>query len=80
MDDPERIRSWGHWSSYATACRRDPYLRFESKAIKQNLLLAFATRVRTGLYGNQKQVGYQLVEKAIRHVGQTLQLAGYSDP
>jgi hypothetical protein len=44
------------------------------------LLIAFAARVRTGLYGKGPQVGHQSAEKALRHVAQTLQLAGYDNP
>jgi hypothetical protein len=46
----------------------------------QTLLLAFAAQVRFGLFGKGKPVGHQTVEKALRHVAQTLQLAGYDDP
>jgi hypothetical protein len=50
------------------------------KARKQTYLLAFAARVRTGVFGHAVQVGFQSVEKALRHVAQTLMLAGYDDP
>ena len=50
------------------------------KHSQQEYLLAFAARVRTGIFGRAVQVGYQSVEKALRHVAQTLVLAGYDDP
>jgi hypothetical protein len=46
----------------------------------QTYLLAFADRVCTGIYGRAVPVGFQSVEKALRHVAQTLLLAGYDDP
>ena len=55
-------------------------MRYLSHARKQQSLLAFAARVRTGIFGYGSQVGHQTVEKALRHVSQTLVLAGYPDP
>jgi hypothetical protein len=51
-------------------------LRGLDKSGRQNLLLAFAARVHTGIYGKGWQVGHQLVKKALYHVAQTLQLVG----
>jgi hypothetical protein len=42
------------------------------KQSQQTYFLAFAARVRSGIFGNAIQVGHQSVEKAIRHVAQTL--------
>jgi hypothetical protein len=55
-------------------------MRYLDKALRQTYLIAFAARVRTGIYGRAVQVGFQSVEKALRHVAQTLLLAGYDDP
>jgi hypothetical protein len=55
-------------------------MRYFNKALRQTYFLAFAARVRTGIYGRAVQVGSQSVEKALRHVAQTLLLAGYDDP
>ena len=44
------------------------------------ILLAFSARVCTEFFGKKRQVGAQSVEKAMRHVAQTLVLAGFSDP
>jgi hypothetical protein len=80
VDDKERAKSWEDWARYAREASADPYLKGVGKPDRINLLLAFAARVRTGLFGKGKQVGHQSVEKALRHVAQTLQLAGYDDP
>jgi hypothetical protein len=80
VDDKERIKNWDDWARYAGGANADPYLKTVGKPDRTNLLLAFAARVRTGLFGKGQQVGHQSVEKALRHVAQTLQLAGYDDP
>ncbi len=51
-----------------------------SKPVQQQLLLGFAARVRRGYFGRETQVQSQTPETALRHVAQTLVLAGYPDP
>ena len=80
VDATTRQSQWGWWTQYAAECRIDPWLRHCSRVRKQQTLLAFAARVRTGFFGNKRQVGSQTVEKALRSVAQTLVLAGYDDP
>ena len=80
VDDEAQEKGFADWTSYARACNVDPWLRGYSKHSQQEYLLAFAARVRTGIFGRAVQVGYQSVEKALRHVAQTLVLAGYDDP
>jgi hypothetical protein len=80
VDGEARRIAWTNWSRYAQQCRIDPWMRYLDKVLQQTYLLAFAARVRTGLYGRAVQVGSQSVEKALRHVAQTLLLAGYDDP
>jgi hypothetical protein len=50
------------------------------KLDQQEILPAFGARVRTGFFGEKRQIGAQSVEKAMRHVAQTLVLAGFPDP
>ena len=76
VDDSARASNWNNWMQYAAECQVDPYLRYCSRPQRQQVLLAFAARVCTGQYGNQKQVGHQTVEKALRFVAQTHVLAG----
>jgi len=80
VDDHLRRKGWDDWARYAGACNVDPWLRYHSHASKQTHLIAFAARVRTGIFGRAIQVGHQSVEKALRYVAQTLVLAGYPDP
>jgi hypothetical protein len=80
VDDTARSAAWRNWSRYAQECQIDPWLRLHSKSSQQTYFLAFAARVRSGIFGNAVQVGHQTVEKALRHVAQTLLLAGYDDP
>ena len=80
VDDDSRKKGWIDWERYARAWNVDPWLRHHSDASKQTHLLAFAARVRTGIFGRSIQVGHQSVEKVLRYVAQTLVLAGYPDP
>jgi hypothetical protein len=80
VDDQARSTAWENWTNYARGCRIDPWMRYHDKQSKQTYFLAFAARVRTGIFGKALQVGHQSVEKALRHVAQTLLLAGYDDP
>jgi hypothetical protein len=75
-----RSTAWIHWTHYACKCRIDPWMQYHSKQSQQTYCIAFAARVRTGIFGNASQVGHQSVEKVLRHVAQTLLLAGYDDP
>jgi hypothetical protein len=56
LDAEEKTRTWTHWCTYASSCRRDPWLRDTDDAIQQQMLLGFAARVRTGHYGRRKKV------------------------
>jgi hypothetical protein len=80
VDDVARQTAFTHWTAYSRESDSGPWLQGYSKAVKQEILLSFAARVRTGIFGRAVQVGYQTVEKALRHVAQTLVLAGYDDP
>jgi hypothetical protein len=80
VDDRARRTSWANWIAYAQLCHIDPWMRYYPKSLQQTYLLAFASRVRTGIFGHAVQVGFQSVEKALRHVAQTLILAGFDDP
>jgi hypothetical protein len=44
------------------------------------IVVAFATRIRTGQLGRGKQVKTLSVAAAVRHVGQVFELAGHTDP
>jgi hypothetical protein len=80
VDDKQRKTGWADWRRYAVGANSDPPLRGLDKSGQQNLLLAFAARVCTGIYGKGRQVGHQSVKKALHHMAQTLQLGGYDDP
>jgi hypothetical protein len=80
VDDDVQRTGWNNWAAYARQCGVDPWLREQSKVEKQSYLLAFAARVRTGIFGRAVQVGHQSVKKALRHVAQTLVMAGFDDP
>jgi hypothetical protein len=64
------------WSS---AVRRDPHLLNCTKPLQQQLLIGFAERIRQGYCSRRLKVQAQTPETALRHVVQTLVLAGYPD-
>jgi hypothetical protein len=80
VDHKNRAKSWASWVAYAGASNFDPWMRGMDKTNQQQRLLAFAARFCTGIFGNGRKVGFQSVEKALRHVAQALVLAGYEDP
>lgn len=80
VDDHARAASWSWWLQYTTIARKDPYMVGYTTLVMRELLLAFAARVRTGVFGRKKQVGHQVVEKALRHVAQEIVLVGFQDP
>jgi hypothetical protein len=80
VDDRLQAKNWEHWMEYCSDARRDPYLQDSSSTIQQHLLIGFAARNRRGYYGRGLQVGAQTPETALRHVAQTIVLAGYPDP
>jgi len=80
VDDTPRASAWRYWLSYSAECRLDPYLQSLSRSVKQHALLGFAARVRTGIYGQNKQVGVQTIKNALRFVAQAIMLAGFDDP
>jgi hypothetical protein len=71
------LRQWAIRTSWTAYARES---QFNPKPLKQTYLLAFAARVRTDIFGHAVQVGFQSVEKALRHMAQALVLAGFDDP
>ena len=80
VDGKARETAWTNWSNHACLCQIDPWMRCFNKALRQTHFVAFAARVRTGIFGRAKPVGSQQVEKVMRHVAQTLMLVGCNDP
>jgi hypothetical protein len=80
VDDQVRAKNWDDWLKFCSDARHDPYLIDLTKSIQQQLLIAFAARVRQGYYGKGNTVQAQTPKTALRHVAQTLVLAGYPDP
>ena len=70
-----REKYWNHWQRYVAPVGVDPYLQGTNFQKRIRLLSGFAARVRTGYYGNGKQVKNCTVSSAITAVGQTIALA-----
>ena len=56
------------------------YMHDRSATIQQHFLINFATCNSGGYYDRGHQVGTQTPETTLRHVAQTIVLAGYYDP
>ncbi len=80
VDSAARATSWRWWQQYCTDCGTDPWLRDTTPAIHSQLLLGFAVRTCTGVFGKGRQVGAQTVEKALCHLAQAFVLDRYPDP
>jgi hypothetical protein len=80
VDEPRRRKIWADWVGFCSLWRVSPTLAECSKLKQASVLGAFAVGVRRGDYGHGRRVTAQSVDKAIRAVGQTIQLAGHRDP
>jgi hypothetical protein len=80
VDDQLQAKNWDSWLEFCSDARQDPYLVGCPKPIQQQLLIGFAARMRRGYYGRGRQVNAQTPETALRHISQTIVLAGYPDP
>ena len=69
-----RRKYWSHWRRYAKSFRTCAYLdkRRTSYKTKVNVVGGFAARVRTGYFGNNRQVSVATVRTALSAVGKTI--------
>jgi hypothetical protein len=75
-----RQKYWTHWQKYVSPVGVDAYLQDTPFSKRIRLLSGFAARVRTGHYGNGRQVKGCTVSSAITAVGQTIALACDANP
>ena len=80
MDEPRRRSYWNHWTGFAARWGICPYLTDCSPYKQSSILASFAVGVRNGDFGRGHQITTQSVDRALRAVGQTIQLAGLPDP
>ncbi len=80
MTSRGREKYWNHWQQYSAPVGVDPYLQGTDFQKRIRLLSGFTARVRTGHYGNGKQIKNCTVSSAITAVGQTIALACDSNP
>jgi hypothetical protein len=80
VDGQARATSWRNWSSWCTRFNFNTFLVGTPKEHQSHVLMAFAARVRSGAFGNGRQIGCQSVATALRHISQTFVLANYGDP
>jgi hypothetical protein len=79
VGDNLRAKNWQSWLEFCSDARCDPYLQQTEKSVQQNLLIGFTARVRRGYFGRGLTVQAQTPETALRHVAQTIVLAGYAN-
>ena len=81
VDESRRLQYWEHRVKFTTSQWRVlPFLDDCDQFKKANVLSSFAVGVRNGDYGRGNRVTAQSVDRALRAVGQTIQLAGGQDP
>jgi hypothetical protein len=80
VDNDARTTHWTNWCSWCSYFGFDKFLVGVAQERRVHVLMAFASRVRTGAFGHGKQIGCQSVATALRHVAQAFVLASYADP
>jgi hypothetical protein len=68
------------WSAYVAPMGVDPFLQDTPFTIRVRLLTGFAGRVRTGYYGQGKQIQAGSVSSTITAIGQAIALATNTNP
>jgi hypothetical protein len=71
---------WAHWENYCTAFQCHPHLINCNNTEKIIIITAYAARVRTGHYGNKRQVKVLSVQDALLAISKTIELAGEPSP
>jgi hypothetical protein len=64
-----REKYWTHWQKYVSPVGVDPYLQDTHFSQQIRLLFGFAARVRTGYFGNGRQVKGCTVSSTITAIG-----------
>lgn len=80
VDDDRRKSYWRHWQRFTAKWNTDEFLSGCSDRVQAHILCAFADGVRKGDFGRGRRIAAQSVDRAIRAIGQTFQLAGRRDP
>ncbi len=75
-----RQKYWSHWESYSGPLGVDPYLQGKQFPTTMRTLSGFLARVRTGYYGQGKQVENCTLSSPLTAVGQTIVLACNNNP
>ena len=80
VDDQLQAKNWDNWMEFCSDMQRDPYLKGISTTIQHKILLGFYAQNRRGYYSRGCKVGSPTPHTALRHMSQTIVLAGYEDP
>ena len=77
VDEQIQAKKWNNWMELWSETQKYPYLKNIYTNIQQHILLGFYECNRQGYYSRGRQVGAQTSETDLRHVAQTIVLAGY---
>jgi hypothetical protein len=80
VDGHAQATSWRSWSTWCARNAFDKFLIGIPPAQHVHALVSFAARVRSGTFGNGKQIAGPSVATALRHVAQVFVLAQHHDP
>jgi hypothetical protein len=81
VDVPARVRDWQRWTNYCNnQGQEDPFLATRTDAERSAILVGFAARCRSGLFGKGIRIKSATVAAALRNVGQMFELSGWPDP
>ena len=71
---------WYYWCDY-NICKINPFISNIYCPIKHDvIIIAFASRVRSGVYGKNSTIKVQGVMDALTSISNTIQFAGKSSP
>jgi hypothetical protein len=69
---------WAHWENYCAAFQLHPHLI--DCNTEKIIITAYAARVRTGHYGNKRQVKVLSIQDVLSAISKTIELAGELSP
>ena len=73
----ERQKYWNHWTNYKTATGINPFIDKSVHPDEHDIIAgAFASRVRTGRYGQVNHIKVSGFTDALESISKTIDLAG----
>ena len=76
----ERQQFWNHWVNHCHQLGLEPSFAHQRTTEQLAALVIFAQSVRNGKYSARTRVRVQMVQVALRAIGQTFELDGRANP